>query len=164
MTPSNNPSAVAKGVVVIDANVLIGICAREQDKLVTAEAALLDYSTRGWLFHAPGVIVAEVLYILCGKLQGGQLDPAAHQEAVESFQDQMKAILPPPRGDASLIARAEEIRHSYGCSHSADGLYIALAEGISQTVTTELLTFDEGMSKQAAKNAPTVKVNLLPIT
>jgi len=61
-----------------------------------------------------------------------------------------------------LIARAEEIRGGYSCRRSADGLYIALAEELSQSVPTELLTFDEDLPKQAAKNAPAVKVNLLP--
>jgi predicted nucleic acid-binding protein len=157
MTPLSNP-----GAVVIDANVFIALGAREQAKLAVAETALADYAARGWLFYAPGVIIAEVLYILCGKRQSGELDDTAYQEAIDSFLDQMKAVQPPPNGDAALIARAEQIRSGYSCRRSADGIYIALAEELSQLVTTELLTFDADLPKQAARNAPTVKVNLLP--
>ena len=162
MNQSSNVANTPVGAVVLDANVLIAICAREQDKLLTAETALAAYTANGWLFYAPGVILGEVLYILCGKLQNGLLDATAHQEAIENLQDQMNAILAPPSGEAALIARAEEIRSSYGCSRSADGLYIALAEELAQTGAAELLTFDTGIVNQVARNAPTVTVNLLP--
>jgi predicted nucleic acid-binding protein len=157
MTPSSNA-----GAVVIDANVVIAICAHEQDKFDTAEAAIADYTTRGWLFYAPGVIVSESLFVLCFKQQNGLLTPATYLKAVENFRDQMRGILPPPTGEASLIVRAAEIQSGYSCRHSADGIYIALAEELSQSGATELLTFDADLPKQAARNAPTVKVNLLP--
>ncbi len=153
--------AISPGAVVIDANVLIAIYAHEQTKLKLAETAVDDYAKRNWQFYAPGVIVSEVLYILCGKLQSAVLTQADHAKAIQDFADQMNVILPPPNGDGALILRAEELRQGYGCSHSADGLYIALAEALTQQSPTELLTFDSGLSKQAAKNAPTVKVNLL---
>jgi predicted nucleic acid-binding protein len=54
-------------------------------------------------------------------------------------------------------------RDGYGCSRSSDGLYIALAEELVNTYDTEIVTFDKGFINQAAKNAPTVKVNLLTI-
>lgn len=111
MTPLINA-----GAVVMDANVFIALSAREKAKLAVAEAALSAYAAKGWLFYAPGVIIAEALYVLCG----------------------------------------------YSCRRSADGIYIALAEELAQTRTTELLTFDTDLPKQAARNAPTVKVNLLP--
>ena len=157
MTPLIKP-----GAVIIDANVFIALCAREKAKLAVAEAALNAYAAKGWLFYAPGVIIAEVLYVLCGKQRSGELDPTAYQEAIDSFQDHMKAVLPPPSGDKALIGRAEEIRGGYSCRRSADGIYIALAEELTQTGTTDLLTFDADLPKQAARNAPTVKVNLLP--
>ena len=106
-------------------------------------------------------MLGEVLYILCGKLQNGLLDATAHQEAIESLRDQMSAILPPPNGEVALVMRAEEIRSGYGCSRSSDGLYIALAEALTSTGPVELLTFDTGIVNQAARNAPTVTVNLL---
>src|SRR5438128_450958 len=104
------PPASSSGAVVVDANVLIAICAKEQDKRAQAEAALNDYAAGGWLFYAPGIVTGEVLYILCGKLQSGALTPADHEKAIQSFQAQMRAILPPPHGEGSLITRAEEIR------------------------------------------------------
>ena len=151
------------GSVVIDANVLIGLCAKEPDKFMTAETALQDYATQGWVFYAPHVIVSEVLYVLCNKLQNGLLTPSTYEEAIENFRDQMSAILPPPNGDASLIVRAKEIQANYGCSHSADGLYLALTEELGMNGATEFLTFDKGVPNQVATNAPSVKVNLLPI-
>lgn len=162
MSQPSNPASTHAGAVVLDANILIALCAREQDKLANAEAALLAYAAKGWLFYAPGVILGEVPYILCGKLQSGLLDATAHQEAIENLRDQMNAILPPPNGEVALVTRAEEIRSGYGCSRSADGLYLALAEALSQNGPVELLTFDSGILNQAARNAPTVKVNLLP--
>ena len=157
MTLVTSPSAV-----VIDANVVIAICAREQAKLNTAKAAVADYTAKGWFFYAPGAIVNEVLFVLCFQQQNGLLTPAAHRKAVENFRDQMRGILPPPTGEAALIIRAEEIRGGYSCRRSADGIYIALAEELAQSGTTELLAFDADLPKQAARNAPTVKVNLLP--
>ena len=41
------------GSVVIDANVLIGICAKERDKFVKARNALSDYAKAGRIFYAP---------------------------------------------------------------------------------------------------------------
>lgn len=153
--------ASSVGSVVVDANVLIAICAREKDKFSKAETALKDSAARGQVFYAPGLIIGEVLYVLCGKLQNGILTAAEHDKAVRSFQAQMNAILPPPRGDAALVTRAEEIRNGYGCSRSADSVYLALAEELAKSGDIEFLTFDEDLLKQAAKNAPSVKMNLL---
>lgn len=58
-TPASSP-----GSVVIDANVLIAICAREKDKFDKAQDALNDYARSGWLFYGPGVVIGEVLYVL----------------------------------------------------------------------------------------------------
>lgn len=157
MTPASSP-----GAVVVDANVLIGICANEQNKVALATSAMRGYAANGWNFYAPGVIVAECLFALCGKVQNGVLTFDEHEQAINWLRTYMKDFLPPPNGDASLIARAEEIRSGYSCRRSADSLYIALAEEMSQSVPTELLTFDADLPKQAAKNAPAVKVNLLP--
>jgi predicted nucleic acid-binding protein len=151
------------GAVIIDANVLIGLCAKEPDKVTTAETALQDYAVKGWLFYAPHVIVSEVLFVFCNKLQNGSLTPTTYEEAIENFLDQMKAILPPPNGEVTLLIRAKEIRSGYGCSRSTDGLYIALTEELAQKGAAEFLTFDKDVVNQIAKNAPTVKVNLLPI-
>ena len=73
----------------------------------------------------------------------------------------MGMLLPPPSGDFSLTARSEQIRSGYGASRSADGIFIALAEELTATRATEVLTFDTELSKQARKNAPTVTVRAL---
>ena len=149
--------------IVIDANVLIAVCARERDRLAAAEAAINDYAAKGYLFYAPNVIVGEVLFVLCKKLQDGSLTRIDYDDAMESFAEQMRVILPPPGGEASLIARAKEIRSGYGCSRSSDSLYIALTEELTKSGPAEFLTFDGDTVNQIAKNAPTVKVNLVPI-
>lgn len=155
-TPMSNSPAV-----VIDANVLIALCAREQDKYAEARARWRFYTNNGYEFFAPGVIVAEALFVLCRKLADGRITQADHAKAIRSLRTYLKAFSLLPSGDKSLAERAEQIRGAYGCSHSADGLYIALAEELAQTRTTELVTFDGGLQKQAAANAPSVTITLL---
>jgi len=157
----NQPSK--NGAIVIDANVSIAICAKEQNKRATAENALADYSAKGWAFYAPSVIVSELMYVLCQKLQDSSLTFAIYEKAIENFYDQAISLLPPPGGEASLIKHAKEIRQGYGCSRSSDSLYISLAEELAISGNAELLTFDKGFVNQVAKSAPTVKVNLLPV-
>ena len=149
--------------VVPDANVLIALCAKETDKLQTAGTAFEDYTNQGCEFFAPSVLVAEVIFILCQKLAGGVLSQLEYEKAIDVFADYLKGITLTPNGEASLLKRAVEIREGYGCSRSSDGLYIALAEELAKTYDTEIVTFDKGFINQAAKNAPTVKVNLLII-
>lgn len=96
--------------VVPDANVLIALCAKETDKFAVADAQMQKYAAVGCMFNAPGVLVAEVLYILCGKLMRSVLSSAEHSIAVQTLQAQMQSILPPPGGDAALVTRAEQIR------------------------------------------------------
>lgn len=102
-----------------------------------------------------------MLYILCQKHQSKNLTNQSYKEAIENFRDQMKAIK--TVADKVLIKRATEIQKDYGCSRSADSLYIALAEHLSKSNTVEILTFDNGFTNQIAKNAPIVKVKVLPI-
>lgn len=148
--------------VVIDANVLIGICTKET-KEPTARAALADYIARKWKFYAPNVIVPEFLHIACKKLDEGTLTASQYKTAVEDFADFMAVILTPPAGDAVFIKRASELRTGYGCSRTSDAIYLALAEELARNGNVELLTFDVGMVNQAARNSTTVKVNLLPV-
>lgn len=156
MSQPNSP-----GAVVVDSNVLISICSKETSH-PTAEQALADYAAKSWIFYAPGVIVSEVLFVLCRKLSDGSLTAAAYDEAIEMLKDQLTVILPPPRGDADLVQRAREIQTGYSCLHSADCLYIALTEELAASGAAEFLTFDKRVVNVAAKNAPTVQVNLLP--
>lgn len=149
--------------VVTDANILIAICSKEQATYQTAKDAFDEYARQGAEFFAPNVIVAEVLFVLCRKRDAGILTVVEHEKAVEFFQDYLTIISLSPDGESALITRAEEIRAGYGCSRTSDGFYIALAEALAKNRPTEFLTFDAGFTNQTAKNAPSVKVNLLPI-
>ncbi len=156
VSASLNPGAVA-----IDANVMIAVSSREAGRDVIATAELANYASLGYEWFAPGTIISETLYILCGKLNSGVLSPTDYATAVQTFARTMNSVLPPPSGDATLIQRAEQIGSGYGCSRSADGIYIALAEQLALSRPTVLLTFDTGLPKQAAMHAPTVTVHLL---
>lgn len=148
------------GALVLDANVAISIVANEAGA-ATAHNAILLYVQQGFEMFAPGVIVSEALYVLCGKLQDGTLTFSDYSAAINSFNDIMEDVNPTPDGDRRLVLRAEEIRGSYTCRRSADGVYIALAELLTATRTTFLLSFDEDIKKQAARYAPGVRVELL---
>lgn len=156
MSQPNN----AAGAVVIDANILIAICSKEPTE-ASARAELANYTNKNWAFYAPSVILSEVLFVLCKKAQNGIIDAATYKKAVEDFTDIMFAVFPPPKGDMALLVRAEQIRSGYSCLHSGDGFYLALTEELAQNSHAEFLTFDQGTVNVAAKNAPTVKVNLL---
>lgn len=144
----------------VDANVVISMAANEPTEPHTS-AEVARYSTLGYEFFAPGVIVAETLYVLCGKLSGGSLSATDHTLAIRKLDVFLKSVSPPPSGDAALLLRAEAIRGSYTCRRSADGIYIALAEELSTTRPTILMTLDEGMKKQAATHAPSVMVQAI---
>lgn len=150
--------------VVCDANVLLAICSKEEATCRQAENALENYAKAGTEFFAPNLVVGEVLYVLCRKLAEGILTESEHKLSVESFEQMMAAISTPEKGDDSLIKRSVEIREPYGCSRTADSVYIAFAEQISHSRTVEILTFDEGLSKHASKTVPMIPVNLLPVS
>lgn len=76
----SQPTQSSAGAVVIDANVLVVICAKEPT-CQTAEDALNDYAVRKWVFYAPAVILTEVRFILCRKQQDGLLTAIEHAEA-----------------------------------------------------------------------------------
>ena len=158
---AGNLLANKQGAIVVDANTAIALAAKETASEPQARTALTYYTSSGYLLFAPGVIVSETLFALCGKEQSGILGLAEYSQAVADFQVFMETVLPPPNGEASLILRAAQIRVSYGCSRSADALYIALAEELSLTYATRLLTFDRGLPNQAKRNAPGVSVHLL---
>jgi predicted nucleic acid-binding protein len=156
MSPASSPRAV-----VVDASVLIAVAAKEVGSYPVALAQMKRYQQDGWVAYSPSVMISESLYALCRKLETGVLTGAQHARAIRRLRLTLRAILPPPHGDASLTIRAEEVRSGYGCSRSADGLYIALAEQLAQTGPTELVTFDAGMQSQASSMAPGVIVRLL---
>lgn len=158
LVPASKPPAV-----VVDANLVIGLCAKEANKYSKAKAKLEYYATNGWRLFAPGVVVGEVLYVLCKKQFDGIITAAEYAQAVQDFVALMSKIDPPPLGDASLVARAEQIRANYGCARASDAIYLALAEQLKVDGAAEVVTFDEGMKLQAAANAPTVDVELLEV-
>lgn len=157
LSPTTSPA----GAVVIDANVAIAISSNEIGRDAMAKAELQNYAAKRYLFYAPGVLISESLYILCLKRQTGALTSIEYSQAILDLQRLIKDVLPPPDGDAALVARAAAIGSGYGCSRSADSLYIALAETFASQTTTILLTFDTDLPKQAANTAPTVTVQLV---
>lgn len=127
MTNLTIPNPAVTGVVVLDANTAISICAKETATVAVAITALNDYTDKGYLFYAPGVIVSETLYALRNQMTHGFLTALEHEQAIRDFATLMKNILPPPNGDAMLILRADQICAGYGASRSADAVYLALA-------------------------------------
>ncbi len=124
-TTSNPP------LLTIDASVLIALCSKESDKHAIDEQELIMYAQAGYQFHAPGVIVAETLFVLCKKLQNHSLSAPDHAAAIADLRTYMGMIQPPPNGEGSLVARAEQIRDGYSCRHTADAIYLALTEELS---------------------------------
>jgi predicted nucleic acid-binding protein len=145
----------------MDASVAVAIVSKETDRDTRASAELARYSGLGYQWYAPGAIITETLYALCRKRNEGLLDEAQYAQAAIDFAALMSGIL--PLEESSLIVRAQAIGEGFSCYRSADGLYIALAEELSQSRPTVLLTFDEAMPNQARQNAPTVTVQLLTI-
>lgn len=155
MSLTNNPD-----VVVIDASVMVSIAAKEAATYEAVKAALDYYTENGSGFFAPNVAVSEVIYAFCKKQNAGDLTELQHSNAIKSFLDLIRNISM-PADDTTLLIPAIEILKTYGCSHSSDSLYIALAKSLAEDGTVELFTLDQGMKKQAAKNAPSVVVNVL---
>jgi predicted nucleic acid-binding protein len=148
---------------VVDASFVIGYCAKENNKYAQAKAKLEQYLNDGWQLFAPGVMVGEVLYALCRKVQEATLTAAEHAVAVGNFELLMNEIYPPPQGDSSLVARAESIRHPFGCARTNDSIYLALAEQLQDDRHAEVVTFDDGFQNHARANASTVRVEILPM-
>jgi predicted nucleic acid-binding protein len=149
------------GAIVVDANIAIALAAREATRHPILSVELDRYTANGYRLFAPNVIVSESLYILCGKHRSGTLTAKEYGDAVTELALFLSGVSNPTDGDSTLIARAAAIGEGYGCSRSADSLYIALAEELATTVPTILLTFDADLPNQAARNAPTVTVRLL---
>jgi len=154
--PRNKSAAL-----IVDASVMVAVCAREAGRFERASTEMANHAQMGGLFFAPGVLFAEVLFALCGKFSRGELTTQQHARSVEILVEYAATILPPPHGDHALVARAEQVRGGYGCSHSADGLYLALTEWLTRTAVAELITFDTGLQRQAAVTAPHLTIRLL---
>ena len=159
-TTSDDPPP---GAVIVDANIAVAIAAKETKREALAVAELSNYAVQGYEWFAPGAIATETLYALCQKFQAGLLTEVEYEKAISTFEVLLSSLLSPPDGESVLIHRAYEIAKSYGCSRSADAVYIALAEELTRVRPTVLLTFDQDLPKQAARHAPTVTVRLLII-
>lgn len=157
--PASNVSAA-----VLDASFLVGFCAKESNKFTPIKTRLDFYAANGWVLFAPGVVVGEVMYVLCKKRAEQGMPEKDYRAAVDVFVALMKDIHPPPDGEAALIGRAEQIQDGYGCSRMSDAFYLALAERLQVRGRAELATTDAGMKKQAEAKTPTVTVELLPVT
>ncbi len=151
------------GAVVVDANIFVSLCTKEQATYSQSLAAFNHYSQQGWHFYAPHVVVSEVMFVLCKKLQDGMITSSEHTQAIQYFKRYLSSVYRPTGGDGSHIDRANQIISGYGCSRAADCLYIALAEEMSKAGPADFLTFDKGAVNQIQRNAPKVNVNLLPI-
>ncbi|MGQ0541749.1 MAG: type II toxin-antitoxin system VapC family toxin [Blastocatellia bacterium] len=154
---------IVADAIVVDANVLISISSREDLTYQKAEQLIHENAEKGSVFCAPNIIVAEVLNVLCRKFADGLITKDEHLAAVEAFNELASAIVTPEDGDAALVPNAERIRSSYGCSRTADSLYLAYAEQLAKTRRVELLTLDAGMVNHASKCSPTVSVNMITI-
>ena len=157
--PTNTQPVAA---VVVDANIAIAICANEAGA-VNASIAIDHYAKLKAEFFAPGAIIVETLYVLCGKLRDGILTGAEHSRAIQDFALFMRLVRSTPNGDGALVLRAEAVRGSYSCRRTSDGIYIALAEELASYRPTTLLTFDENMVKQTARTSPSVSVHLIAV-
>jgi len=152
---ASNPS------VTLDASFVIGLSAKKPGKYVKAQAELRQRVTGGCSLFAPHLLVMEATFVLCGKLNNGALTLPEHAAALANLHTLLARINFLPAGDSALLARAEQLRQGLGCSRSADGFYIALAEHLATTGPSELLTFDVGQQKQAITRAPTIIATLL---
>ena len=57
-SPPSNP-----GALVIDANITIALASKEGGRATTALAEMAHYAQIGYMWFAPGVIIAETLYM-----------------------------------------------------------------------------------------------------
>ena len=105
MTSGTTTSPVT---VVIDASVVIALCAKEPDKFANAETKINEYAGTGCVFYAPGAVIAECLFVFCKKLSAGKITPAEHGSAVTNLITMMGQIQPPPTGDKALVKRGRK--------------------------------------------------------
>lgn len=145
----------------LDASFVIGICAREPRKLIQARTVLNQRIAAGYSLHSPHLMIMEAVFVLCKKQQASEFTPAEYAAAVINLQTFSASLTFPIGSDMTLLVRAEQMRQGYGCSHSADSFYIALAEQLAARGPSELLTFDVGQQKQAAAVSPIIAVTLL---
>jgi hypothetical protein len=113
--PTSSPSAVT-----LDASFVIAYCAQEATRYAKAKAYLDYHAQSGSDFFAPGVVIAEALFVFCRKLIAGDISGTEHGQAVSSLELLMAAVMGPPNGDRALIARAGDIRRWIGAASQTD--------------------------------------------
>lgn len=89
--------------VVLDASVLVALCAREPHRVHEAEAAMGVRDRDGCAFHAPNALVTETQYVLCKKAASGSLAQAEYGTALVNLQEALSTIAFAPEGDADLL-------------------------------------------------------------
>jgi predicted nucleic acid-binding protein len=94
------------GAVVVDANIPIAIVTSEPGE-PKETAAINQYAGQNYEFYAPGALLAETLYVLCGKLQDSNLTPTEHNQAIQDLDAFMKIVQSPPNGESVLMLRSE---------------------------------------------------------
>jgi len=147
--------------VTLDSSLVVALCTKETDKEAPARAALDAWQQQGAAFYAPGVLVSEVLFVLCKKRESGELTPEEHARALDALEVLCALLEPMQESDCSLFRRADALRTLHTCRDCADGLYVALAEHLSANGPAVLLTFDAGQKRMAEREAPAVTVQLL---
>lgn len=145
--------------LVLDASFVVALCAKEPHRYAHAQNELRVRVAAGCDLHAPNVLAAEATFVLCSKMQNTVLTPADYAIATQNLHALLSIVEFPTGGDAPLLPRADVLRAGYGCSHCADGLYIALAETLAPC---ELLTFDTGQKRQAAGSVGVTVTVLTP--
>ena len=153
--------AVEPVYAVVDASVAVALCAKESGRHEIVREVLNTLALIGCQLYAPGIFVGECLFAMCRKRAEGRLDSVSYNLAIQTLDILALQISQFPHGDAVLTQRATRLLAGYGCSHSNDSLYLALAEALNKIHPTEVLTFDSGLKKQAAVGCPGLNVRLL---
>lgn len=149
--------------MVIDASVLIGMCAKEPRKVAVAEREFERYANDGWQFFSPGSLLNESLVVLGRKLAQYLLSPAEHRDALAILRGFLRIIEPSPGGDLLLADRAMAIHEGFGYMRGYDSVYLALAEKLAADRQVEVLTFDDGWREQKERYSLPFKVNVLEL-
>jgi predicted nucleic acid-binding protein len=158
MASAQNPPAKH---VVLDACFVVAFCANQHGRRARAMAELAAYAAAGCTFYAPGVLISETLYSFCEMERDGTITAAERAQAVQAFLTLMTTVRPSPNGDLALVPRTIDIHGSYGCSRTADSIYLALTESLAQQEPSEIVTFDGHIENQAIANSRGVVFNAL---
>jgi hypothetical protein len=134
--------ATSPSAVIVDSIVLISICSKETSHS-TAAQALADRAAKGSVFLCAWRNCSRVLFVVCRKLSDGTLSTIAHDEAIRDIEGPSVRYASRHRmGSAAHGPTSKRDSDRYSCLHSADCLYVALAEELTASSRAEFLTFD----------------------